>query len=97
MFTKLDDHLSFLQNQINFRISNIYYSVDFLIFQALPLITLSVGKLNSLDSIRLYSTADGVDNPRLVSFPLPTKDKPLTPGSPSWANYVKGVISLYPG
>ena len=44
---------------------------------------------------KVATSAAGADEPRLIEFPLPSEKNPLTPGKPSWANYVKGVIANY--
>ena len=31
-----------------------------------------------------------------VKFHLPSNDKPLVPGKPSWANYIKGIVAVFP-
>ena len=40
-------------------------------------------------------TAANVDEHR-VSFQLPSKTTPLMPGKPNWANYIKGVVAVFP-
>lgn len=39
---------------------------------------------------------EGLHEPNNVSFKIPKEEK-LTPGSPKWANYCKGVISNFKG
>ena len=41
------------------------------------------------------SSADGADEPKLVTFTNHTDNTPLTPEKPLWANYVKGVIANF--
>lgn len=53
-----------------------------------------VGRSNGTNTIRIATSAD-VGNPKRVEFELPSKDNPLTPGEPKWANYVKGVLHHY--
>lgn len=40
-------------------------------------------------------TSSSMDHP-YVKFQLPSNDAPLTPGQPSWANYIKGVVAVFP-
>lgn len=73
--------------------------ITMLCSQAIPQVTMVVGKINPDDDvIRVYTTASAdIDGPFLVTFPVPTESNKLSAGSPAWANYVKGVVSLYPG
>ncbi|XP_052543892.1 galactokinase isoform X3 [Tympanuchus pallidicinctus] len=48
-------------------------------------------------TISILTTAPGADEPHRVQFPAPTQSRPLSPGRPHWANYVKGVIQHYRG
>lgn len=73
------------------------YNDGFVFPMALPLVTVFVGRKTDGDSIRVLSAADGIDDPTFVEFPVPTADRPLAPGLPKWANYVKGVIANYKG
>ncbi|MEE6528380.1 hypothetical protein FKM82_030608 [Ascaphus truei] len=63
--------------------------------QALPLVTVLVGTPTSDGKISIVTTAEGADAPHRVEFEAPQDGRPLTPGNPSWANYVKGVIQHY--
>ena len=63
--------------------------------QAIPQVTLAVARPNDGDKIRVFTTA--VKEDASAIFSVPTESVRLEPGSPSWANYVKGVIALYPG
>lgn len=65
--------------------------------QALPLITVIVGSPRDDGQICIVTTAQGADEPHKVEFETPSVEKPLTPGAPKWANYVKGVIQHYRG
>lgn len=47
--------------------------------------------------VSLLTTSKDADQPRRLQFPLPTSQRALEPGTPRWANYVKGVIQHYPG
>lgn len=61
-------------------------------FQALPLVTILVGKSNGRNEVRLHTSSDDVDNPHKVKFSL---DKALEPGRPKWTNYVRGVVANF--
>lgn len=73
------------------------YNDGFVFPMALPLVSVFVGRKNDSDTCRLLTLTQGVDEPRYVEFPVPTEASPLKPGSPKWANYVKGVITYYKG
>lgn len=57
--------------------------------------TIAVGARNCSDKISITSLSDGKE--LVAEFHTHTKASPLTPGEPSWANYVKGVIAHFPG
>lgn len=65
--------------------------------QALPLVTVVVGRQTSGQDVTIVTATKDADEPRRVTFSLPTEGSPLSPGSPSWANYVKGVVQHYRG
>lgn len=65
--------------------------------QALELGTVLVGSPRADGLISLLTTSEDADEPRRLQFPLPTTQRPLEPGAPHWANYIKGVIQHYPG
>lgn len=65
--------------------------------QALELVTVMVGSPRADGLVSLLTTSEGADEPRRLQFPLPTAQRSLEPGTPRWANYVKGVIQHYPG
>ncbi|EPQ18971.1 Galactokinase, partial [Myotis brandtii] len=64
--------------------------------QALELVTVMVGSPRADGLVSLLTTSEGADEPRRLQFPLPTAQRSLEPGTPRWANYVKGVIQHYP-
>ncbi|XP_073654376.1 galactokinase isoform X2 [Tursiops truncatus] len=64
--------------------------------RALELGTVLVGSPRADGLISLLTTSEDADEPRRLQFPLPTTQRPLEPGAPHWANYVKGVIQHYP-
>lgn len=65
--------------------------------QALPLVTVVVGSQTPGQDVTVVTANKDADEPRRVDFSLPSDGSPLSPGSPSWANYVKGVIQHYRG
>uniref|UniRef100_A0A2K5Y269 Galactokinase n=2 Tax=Mandrillus leucophaeus TaxID=9568 RepID=A0A2K5Y269_MANLE len=64
--------------------------------QALELVTVVVGSPRKDGLVSLLTTSEGADEPQRLQFPLPTAQRSLEPGTPRWANYVKGVIQYYP-
>lgn len=60
--------------------------------QALPLVTIVVGKTNGSNEIRLYTYNNDADNPRKIKF---LSNGSVAAGKPKWANYVKGVIAQF--
>uniref|UniRef100_A0A8I3PKD4 Galactokinase n=2 Tax=Canis lupus familiaris TaxID=9615 RepID=A0A8I3PKD4_CANLF len=64
--------------------------------QALELVTVLVGSPRADGLVSLLTTSEDADEPRRLQFPLPTAQRSLEPGTPRWANYVKGVIQHYP-
>lgn len=54
-----------------------------------------VGKPVDGEQCQIVTAASGVDEPTLVTFTNHSDTTPLTPGKPSWANYVKGVIANF--
>lgn len=73
------------------------YNDGFVFPMALPLVSVFVGRKNDTDQCRVQSLADGIDEPKYVEFPVPSEASPLKPGTPKWANYVKGVVANYKG
>ncbi|XP_074121254.1 galactokinase [Sminthopsis crassicaudata] len=72
------------------------YNDGLVLPMALEMVTVVVGALRSDGLISFVTTSEHADEPRRVEFPAPTAEKPLEPGEPHWANYVKGVIKHYP-
>lgn len=56
-----------------------------------------VGSPRTDGLVSLLTTSKNADEPQRLQFPLPTALRSLEPGTPQWANYVKGVIQHYPG
>ncbi|XP_072169376.1 galactokinase-like [Diadema setosum] len=73
------------------------YNDGFVFPMALPQVTILVGRKTSSGICRVMTTSDAADEPKLTEFPLPTSEKPLMPGLPKWANYVKGVVQNFKG
>ena len=61
------------------------------------MVTVVVGKKTSTGLCRVLSVSEHVKPDNYCEFPFPTTEKPLEPGSPAWANYVKGVVTHYAG
>lgn len=71
--------------------------VNSFVSQALPLVTVMLGSQTSDQDVSVTTLSEDADEPREIHFHLPTDGTPLSPGSPKWANYVKGVIQHYRG
>ncbi|XP_043940871.1 galactokinase [Protopterus annectens] len=71
------------------------YNDGFVLPMALPMVTIVVGSRTQDKQITIVTTALNADDPKHVEFSVPQQNKPLNPGSPRWANYVKGVIQHY--
>uniref|UniRef100_A0A8D0ECU1 Galactokinase n=1 Tax=Salvator merianae TaxID=96440 RepID=A0A8D0ECU1_SALMN len=71
------------------------YNEGFVLPMALEMGTVMVGSPRQDGIISVVTTAEGVEDPKMVEFPVPMKDGALKPGEPRWANYVKGVIQHY--
>lgn len=72
------------------------YNDGFVFPMALPLLTVIVGKKNDTDKCVVVTEAKDADKPVKVEFSVPSK-KPLVPGSPKWANYIKGTVQYFKG
>lgn len=57
--------------------------------------TVVVGQATQDQTCHVVTSANGADKPHNVDFPLPSDSAPLSPGQPSWANYVKGVVANF--
>lgn len=71
------------------------YNQGFVLPMALPLVTVVVGRQTPGQDVTIVTATKDADEPRRVDFSLSTDGSALAPGSPSWANYVKGVIHHY--
>ncbi|XP_027811521.1 galactokinase isoform X1 [Marmota flaviventris] len=72
------------------------YNQGLVLPMALELVTLLVGSPRTDGLVSLLTTSKDADEPQRLQFPLPTVHRSLEPGTPRWANYVKGVIQHYP-
>ncbi|XP_065332478.1 galactokinase-like [Cloeon dipterum] len=70
------------------------YNDGFVLPMALPMVTVIVGRCTDNGECTIVAAVPEADAPRKVSFHVPSK-QPLLPGSPKWANYVKGVIANF--
>lgn len=59
--------------------------------------TLVLGRRNGKDRITLCTSSPNADPPTRAEFSVPSLETPLLPGTPKWANYVKGVIAQFKG
>ncbi|KAK8395555.1 hypothetical protein O3P69_005573 [Scylla paramamosain] len=73
------------------------YNDGFVFPMALPMVTVVVGRRVEGSRCRVHTTSPMADKPHQVEFPAPSPSTPLQPGSPSWANYVKGVVANFQG
>ncbi|XP_062331082.1 galactokinase isoform X2 [Osmerus eperlanus] len=71
------------------------YNQGFVLPMALPLVTVVVGSRTPGQSVTIVTAEKDVEEPRRVTFDLPKPGEVLSPGKPSWANYVKGVVQHY--
>lgn len=58
--------------------------------------TVIVGNVNNSDVCKIFTITEEADAPNFVEFDIPAKT-PLTPGTPKWANYVKGTVANFKG
>uniref|UniRef100_F6X2B4 Galactokinase 1 n=1 Tax=Callithrix jacchus TaxID=9483 RepID=F6X2B4_CALJA len=72
------------------------YNQGLVLPMALELVTVLVGSPREDGLVSLLTTSADADEPQRLQFPLPTAQRSLEPGTPQWANYVKGVIQYYP-
>lgn len=72
------------------------YNEGFVFPMALPQVTLVVGRKVAGDVCRVVTLAE-VNETGEVEFNVPAPETPLQPGSPKWANYVKGVVANFKG
>lgn len=63
--------------------------------QAIEFGTVIVGLRNDTEKCTVVTYANVGDEPNVAEFDAPKEDKPLEPGEPKWANYVKGVVAQF--
>ncbi|MPC89855.1 Galactokinase [Portunus trituberculatus] len=73
------------------------YNDGFVFPMALPMVTVVVGRRVEGGCCRVHTMSTQADKPHQVEFPAPSPSTTLQPGSPAWANYVKGVVANFPG
>ncbi|XP_029954801.1 galactokinase-like [Salarias fasciatus] len=73
------------------------YNQGVVLPMALPLVTVVVGRRTPGPGVTVVTGTKDADEPHRVDLVLPPGGAPLPPGSPRWANYVKGVVEHYRG
>lgn len=73
------------------------YNDGFVFPMALPMVTVMAGRRGEGSRCRVHTTSRLADKPHQVEFMAPSPSSPLQPGTPAWANYVKGVVANFPG
>jgi len=58
------------------------------------MVTIIVGRKTESGQCSIVAAVPEADEPRKVEFPVPSKHT-ILPGTPKWANYVKGVIANF--
>ncbi|XP_048869302.1 galactokinase [Brienomyrus brachyistius] len=71
------------------------YNEGFVLPMALPLVTVMVGSKTSDQNVSIITLTEAVEDPRRMDFVLSKDGASLSPGQPSWANYIKGVLHHY--
>lgn len=59
--------------------------------------TVVLGSQTLGQDVTVVTASEDADEPRKVCFSLLGEGSQLSPGKPSWANYVKGVVQHYRG
>uniref|UniRef100_A0A8C5PUJ8 Galactokinase n=1 Tax=Leptobrachium leishanense TaxID=445787 RepID=A0A8C5PUJ8_9ANUR len=86
---------AFAPGRVNLIGEHTDYNGGFVLPMALPLFTAVVGTPRDDGRISIVTVAEGADEPHRIEFAAPREEAHLKPGSPKWANYVKGVIQHY--
>nr|XP_053626331.1 galactokinase-like isoform X2 [Cherax quadricarinatus] len=73
------------------------YNDGFVFPMALPLVTVIVGRKTNTSMCKVQTLSEFADKPLQVEFKPPSLSTPLKPGTPNWANYIKGVVANFPG
>lgn len=68
------------------------YNQGLVLPMALPLVTVVVGSQVPGQEVTVVTTSEEADEPRRTAFSLVSAS---APGTPRWANYVKGVVQHY--
>ncbi|XP_013865908.1 galactokinase [Austrofundulus limnaeus] len=71
------------------------YNHGFVLPMALPFLTVVVGSQSSDGRLTVITAAEEADEPRRVDLDLSGDPAALSPGSPRWVSYVKGVMKHY--
>ncbi|XP_028395632.1 galactokinase-like [Dendronephthya gigantea] len=85
---------AFAPGRVNLIGEHTDYNDGFVLPMAISLITVIVGSPVDGSQCQVVTSADGTDEPKFVTF-TNHSEKPLAPGEPLWANYVKGVIANF--
>lgn len=95
-FKNKPDVVVFAPGRVNLIGEHTDYNDGFVLPMALPLVTVVVGSKNNTDTCHVITTNQNSDLPRETEFLVPSR-QPLQPGTPKWANYVKGVVMNFKG
>ncbi|XP_026725361.1 galactokinase-like [Trichoplusia ni] len=95
-FNRTPTAASCAPGRVNLIGEHIDYCEGFVLPVALPFVTVVVGALNNTGECNVISVLGSGEEVK-ASFLAPTPSSPLKPGSPAWANYVKGVVANFPG
>ncbi|CAG0903326.1 unnamed protein product [Darwinula stevensoni] len=91
-FGELPAYAAVAPGRVNLIGEHTDYNGGFVFPMAVPMVTVVVGRESQDGKSQVYTMSDAADEPRLVEFVV--KDG-LQPGTPKWANYVKGVIANF--
>lgn len=80
--------------RVNLIGEHVDYNDGYVLPMCLEVNTVVLGSKNNSNEIHIYSDSEKADKPNDISFEVPKVNK-LTPGTPKWANYVKGVINIF--
>lgn len=83
--------ISCAPGRVNLIGEHVDYNDGFVLPMALPMVTFIIARPNGGEDCNIYTACEGADEPRQTKFNI----KQVTPGTPKWANYVKGVINFY--
>lgn len=85
--------VGFSPGRVNLIGDHVDYNDGLVLPMAIPVYTVVIGAPNSFQICRIESLSNKLESPKRVEL----KFDSLTIGPPSWSNYVKGVISTFPG